>query len=421
MCAYHSEDLPLTQQDSSLQARMATLGCCVIIATYNNDATLGKVIDKTLSLCGDVFVVNDGSTDRTSEVLDSRPQLRRIDLRVNSGKGYALRQGFKAAIAEGFRYAITIDSDGQHFPEDIPAFVQLVEQNPDSMIIGARDMEQDSVPGTSSFGHKFSIFWFLVETGIRVPDVQTGFRLYPLHNVAKLGRLFTPKYEFEVEVLVRLAWQGVKILSVPVKVYYAPKEERVSHFRKFRDFTRVSLMNTTLVLIALLWMRPWIFFRDLRKKSFREFLKKYIIDSNDSNGRLAVSVGFGIFMGIIPVWGWQMVLTFSLASFFRLNRFISLVTCNISIPPLLPLILFASYFTGGLILGTGNDGVSYPAGLSFDWVKHNLVQYLVGSLIFGILFGLVSGLISFLLLQIFRKNNSHNGAVIIDESNIRES
>jgi glycosyltransferase involved in cell wall biosynthesis len=383
--------------------KMADLRCCAVIATYNNDNTLGEVIRDALVYCRDVIVVNDGSTDHTSALLQNWPQVHRIDVPENTGKGWALRQGFRYAIEKGFRYAVTLDSDGQHFPSDIPAFLELVEDNPDSMIIGARNMEQEAVPGTSSFGHKFSIFWFKVETGQTVPDVQTGYRLYPLNYVRDLGRLYTKKYEFEVEVLVRLAWAGVKILSVPVKVYYAPKDIRISHFRKFRDFSRVSVMNSILVFMALLWVRPFLFFKNLRKKSVREVIKKYVLDSTDSNARLALSVGTGLFLGVVPIWGWQLMAAFGVAYLFRLNRFITVAFSNISLPPMLPIILFASYYTGGLILGTNSASAPFTSEIDFEWFKSNLLQYVIGSIVFGLVMGGVSGLITYILLSIFRK------------------
>lgn len=383
--------------------KMAAMGCCVIIATYNNDQTLESVVKGCLEYCRDVIVVNDGATDQTTAILNRLPQVEHIHLPENTGKGWALRQGFKYAINKGFRYAITLDSDGQHFPQDIPAFLNVVEENPDTMVIGARNMEQDAVPGTSSFGHKFSIFWFKVETGQTVPDVQTGFRLYPLRKVRELGRFYTTKYEFEVEVLVRLAWAGVKILSVPVQVYYAPKEIRVSHFRKFRDFSRVSVLNSLLVFMALLWVRPFLFFKNLRQKSLKEFIKKYIIDSDDSNIRLAVSVGVGLVIGILPIWGWQLMTAFGVAYLLKLNRFLTVTFCNISLPPMLPFILFFSYYTGGLVLGKETSTIAYTSGIDFQWIKSNLLQYIVGSVVFAFLTGIVFGLITYLLLLFFRR------------------
>ena len=381
------------------------LNCCIVVPTYNNDHALEGVIKGVLEYTHDVIVVNDGSTDQTKAILDRFPRVQQITIPVNTGKGWALRQGFAHAINHGYRYAITIDSDGQHFPEDLPLFLDMVEKQPDSMILGARDMAQEEIPGTSSFGHKFSIFWFKVETGITVLDVQTGFRLYPLNRIKEIKRVISRKYEYEVEILVRLAWRGVNILSVPVKIYYAPRETRVSHFRKFTDFTRVSIANSILVFMALLWVRPWSFFKGLRKKSIREFFMEYIVNSKDSNTKLAISVALGLFIGVTPIWGWQIVTTFGLAHLFKLNKFVAVTASNISLPPMLPFIIFLSYMLGGWVMGVNISNLHYVQGFGLHWIKENLVQYLLGSFILGILFALIFGPGTYLLLAIFRKKN----------------
>ena len=382
--------------------RFKDLKCCIIIPTYNNDKTLERIILDALEYTDDVICVNDGATDQTPDILNRIKSLCVIKIPDNKGKGYALRLGFHHAIKQGFRYAITIDSDGQHYADDLPKFLDKIEQEPDSVIIGSRNMEHESVPGTSTFGHKFSIFWFRVETGLKMPDVQSGYRLYPLEKIEGM-RFWGRKYEFEIEVLVRLAWKDVNITSVPVKVHYAPKGERVSHFRKFQDFMRVSIVNTILVLVALLWINPFRFIKALRKKSIRKFIQDYIINSDDSNMKIAISVTLGVFIGVIPVWGFQMLVAFGVAFILKLNRFVTVAASNISIPPMLPLIVFLSYITGGIIIGYKTQTVHYSAGITFEWVKANLVQYLVGSIIFGILLAVVLGAITYLLLRILRK------------------
>jgi len=382
--------------------RFKELKCCVIIPTYNNDKTLEQVIRDVLEYTEDAIIVNDGATDHTPDILKKFDSLRVINIPKNRGKGYALRLGFHYALKQGFRYAITIDSDGQHYADDLLKFINKIEQEPDSVIIGARDMELDSVPGTSSFGHKFSIFWFRIETGLKVPDIQSGYRLYPLEKMERM-RFFGRKFEFEVEVLAKLAWNAVNITSVPVKVYYAPKGERVSHFRKVHDFTRVSIANTLLVFTALLWVNPFRFVTALRKKSIRKFIQEYVINSNDSNMKIAVSVTVGVFIGVFPVWGFQMLVAFGIAYFLKLNKFVTVAASNISMPPMLPLILFLSYITGGLIIGYNKHPMKYSSGITLEWVKENLVQYLVGSIVFGILAAVVLGTITYLLLRIIRK------------------
>jgi len=350
----------------------------------------------------EIILVNDGSTDRTHEILDKFKDLRVINIPKNSGKGYALRLGFHYAIKQGYRYAITIDSDGQHYADDLLNFLDKVEEEPDSLIVGARNMDHTDVPGTSSFGHKFSIFWFRVETGIKLEDVQSGYRLYPLEKIDGL-RFFGKKYEFEVEVLVRLAWKEVNITSLPVKVHYAPKGERVSHFRKFRDFTRVSIANTFLVFIALLWINPFRFIKAFRKQSIKKFIQQYVFNSEDSNTKITISVTLGVFVGVLPIWGFQMLVAFGVAYLLKLNKFVTIAASNISIPPMLPLIVFLSYITGRLITGSSNHIVKYSSRMSLGWIKANLIQYLVGSIIFGILLALVLGTMTYFLLRIFRK------------------
>ena len=234
---------------------------CVIIPTYNNALTLSGVILEVLNYCAHVVVVNDGSSDSTPEVLQSfGDRIHVIEYFPNRGKGYALRKGFRYAVEKGFRYAVTIDSDGQHFASDIPLLMEASSRNPQALIIGSRQFNQPNMPAKNSFANKFSNFWFTVQTGHRLNDTQTGYRLYPLHKMSKM-RFFTSRYETELEILVRLAWKGVPLIPVPVKVYYAPKGERVTHFRKGKDFFRISLLNTALCVAAVLYGYPSMLFR----------------------------------------------------------------------------------------------------------------------------------------------------------------
>ena len=229
---------------------------CVLVPTYNNAATLGDVLKDILTYTPHVVVVNDGSTDETARVLKTFPGIAAVTYPRNRGKGWAIRQGFKKASALGYRYAITIDSDGQHYAEDLTTFIKALDEHPGALIIGARNMDKAGQPGASSFGNRFSNFWFHLETGVRSPDTQSGYRLYPLDRLEGM-RWWTRKYEFEIEVLVRAAWRGIEVLSVPVRVYYPPAEERVTHFRPFKDFARISVLNTALVLIMLFTFKRW--------------------------------------------------------------------------------------------------------------------------------------------------------------------
>ena len=160
----------------------------------------------------------------------------------------------------GFDYGLTIDSDGQHFPEDIPLFVKALEQHPDALIVGSRNLNQENMPSGNTFANKFSNFWFKVQTGINLPDTQTGYRLYPLRN---LPHIFSARYEAELSLLVFSAWRGIDL--VPIKVNVCYPEDRVTHFRPFWDFFRISVLNTILCVVALIYGWPSRLIRKARR------------------------------------------------------------------------------------------------------------------------------------------------------------
>lgn len=246
-------------------SKMEELKCCVLIPTYNNAKKLESVLQDVLKYTSHLIVVNDGSTDNTLSILEKYPQVDLLNIEQNQGKGNALRKGFKYTLDKGFQYAITLDSDGQHFAKDIPTFLEKIEKEPNSLIVGARNMDQSHIPGKSTFGHKFSNFWFRFETHIDLPDTQSGYRLYPLEVLNKI-KFFTKKFEFEVEVIVKAAWKDVNVTYVPVQVFYPEEEERITHFRPLQDFTRISILNTYLVTLALLYYKPMLLYKAFKKK-----------------------------------------------------------------------------------------------------------------------------------------------------------
>ena len=230
------------------------LKACVIVPVYNNAKTIKDVVQRTLRFCEDVIVVDDGSTDGSSEGLEKLGAVV-VRYKDNRGKGYALKTGFKEAKARGFERAITIDADGQHFPEDIPVFAAQAREDPEAMLVGSRNLQMENMPGGNTFANKFSNFWFRLQTGVNLPDTQSGFRLYQLNRIGGL-HLLTYRYEAELELLVFQCWKGVRMRPVGIKVYYPPEGERVTHFRPFWDFFRISVLNTVLCILALLYGRP---------------------------------------------------------------------------------------------------------------------------------------------------------------------
>ena len=381
------------------------LRACVVIPTYNNEKSLAGVIADVAEYTDHIIVVNDGSSDDTKKIIDSFSFVQQISYEKNVGKGWALRKAFAYAQEKGYKYAITIDSDGQHFAKDLPAFIEKLEDENNAIIIGARNMDQASVPGGSSFGNKFSNFWFKLETGINCPDTQSGYRLYPLDPLKQM-HFFTRKYEFEIEVLVRAAWKGVDVVAVPVTVYYAPKEIRVSHFRPYKDFFRISVLNTILVLITFLYIKPRNFFHSLFiKKNLRQKFNEHLFNANHSDQLKAMSVAFGVFMGILPIWGFQLVVAIFLAILLKLNKPLVIIAANISIPPMIPVIVFLSYKMGAFWMGAHAMQLDFSKSISLSSIKQNLQQYIYGSISLAIIAGLAFGLLTFGLLKLFNRKS----------------
>lgn len=374
---------------------------CVLLPTYNNAQTLAAVLEDVLKYTTRILVVNDGATDATPQILAAFPQVKTVSYATNKGKGYALRTGFKAALAAGYSHAITIDSDGQHYASDLGVFLSALDAQPGALMIGARNMGVANIPGKSSFGNKFSNFWFWVNTGIRLPDTQSGYRLYPLQQLAR-KKYFTRKYEFEIEVIVRAAWSGIPVIAVPVSVYYPPAAERISHFRPGKDFTRISILNTVLVLIAVLYIKPRDFLRLLFSRAgWKKIVATLFVQPQESNLRKASSVGFGIFMGIVPVWGFQLAIGIPVAILLRLNKTLFLLAANISIFPFTVFWLLASLATGKWLLG--ERAWMLPHHLSFAEAKEAGAAFFLGGSVLALALGLTAFAICWLSLTAFRK------------------
>ena len=385
---------------ATYKERIKNLNCVVIIPTFNNEGTIAQVIKDVKEYASDIIVINDGSTDATRTILQSIEAIEVIDYANNKGKGHALKLGLKKAYECGYRYAITIDSDGQHYANDIPVFIDRIEQVPDSLLIGSRNLTADNMPSKNTFANKFSNFWYKVETGKTLTDTQSGFRLYPLQRIHDI-RFITRRYEFEVEVIVRAAWCGVNVENVPIKVYYAPAEERVSHFRPLHDFTRISILNTILVIIAFLFYYPWKFFRFLTWNNVKKFFDKQVVHSADSNVRMAAAMGWGVFCGIIPIWGYQMIFAGLSAHFFKLNKVVALVFSNISVPPMIPFILYGSMLLGAKLLNIEN--AFSVSTISFESIGLSLWQYILGSLVLATISGITVFIISLLIMLLFKR------------------
>ena len=222
----------------------------LIIPLYNHEEKVADVVLGVLKLGWPVFVVDDGSTDSSYERINAIDGIAILRHRENEGKGAAIRTGF-AAAAQVADWAVTIDADGQHHPEDVTHLIRAIPENQRPIIIGRREgMLTPDIPWTSRFGRQFSNFWVWLSGGPRMTDSQSGMRLYPLPEAMNL-KVKARRFQFEVEILVKAAWKGIPVIEAPIRVTYQPGSGRISHFRPFVDFLRNSSTFSRLIFMRI--------------------------------------------------------------------------------------------------------------------------------------------------------------------------
>ena len=209
----------------------------IVIPAYNHGPMIEAVITKALKLNLPLIVVDDGSTDSTCDRINKISDIEFVRHQKNLGKGAAIITGFDRA-SEIADWAITIDADGQHHPQDALNLMRAIPENSRPLVVGMRQgMAGRDVPWTSRFGRKFSNFWVKISGGPAMSDSQSGFRIYPLPESMNLD-VKARRFQFELEILVRAAWANIPVIEVPVRVAYAERPLRISHFRPFVDFIR---------------------------------------------------------------------------------------------------------------------------------------------------------------------------------------
>ena len=226
----------------------------IVIPAYNHGGTVAEVIRKT-SLHGyPVIVVDDGSTDDTADNIASFQDIKILRHPHNQGKGAALITGM-AEAAKVADWAVCLDADGQHDPAEMAALIRAIPAGQRPIVIGRRKM-MDAAPWTSRFGRKFSNFWVWISSGVYLNDTQSGFRIYPLPEALDLD-VRSRRYQYEVEVLAKAAWNGIAIVEAPIGVSYSPGGKRISHFHPWRDFNRNSRTFCRLIVRRVFSPKLW--------------------------------------------------------------------------------------------------------------------------------------------------------------------
>jgi glycosyltransferase involved in cell wall biosynthesis len=227
----------------------------VLIPSFNPGPRVFETVGAALKQWSPVWVVVDGSTDgsgpRLVEMAAAQPGLRILVLPRNQGKGAAVLHGIREARRAGFTHALTMDSDGQHPAERIPAFMQASLLAPRTMVLG-RPVFDSSAPNLRVMGRKISNWWANLETlWAGIGDSLYGFRVYPLAELDQVmsHQLWMRRFDFDVEAVVRLCWRGVRPLNLPAPVrYFRPEEGGVSHFNYWRDNALLTWMHFRLFL-----------------------------------------------------------------------------------------------------------------------------------------------------------------------------
>lgn len=399
----------------NLEKTEASMNCWVdplliIIPVFNHGTTLKGVVEAALSTGFPVLVVDDGSSDGgVAGLAGLNCQVE--SFAENRGKGAAILAGARIAKEQGFASIITLDADAQHNPLEARdlAVVAAGTDHP-VIVIGARRMVQDTVPGLSLFGRDFSNFWVRLECGADLPDTQSGMRLYPV-DVLLAQTFLKSRYDFEIEVLVKSVWAGVEICSVPISVHYPPAGERVSHFHKFLDNWRLTLLHTGLVCRRLLPF-PHKKITGVREKESPVVVVKKplrtlqnLCRENSSPFWLALAVWMGLFVGASPLIGVHTVAIIYLAYRFHLNKVAAVAASQFCMPPVVP----------ALCIEVGHYFQTQQWLTDLSWkrwlleVHYRLWDWFVGFLFVGPILGLFGGGLVYWLARRFQQSNKSAG------------
>lgn len=248
---------------------MADVRPLILIPSFNTGPILLKTVQSVLSLKTPVWVIFDGSTDDSPELIrelesPENPDFRIVKISPNRGKGATVLHGLREAISAGFTHVLTMDADGQHPASHVARYFTLSQSYPEAAIFG-RPVFDENAPALRVNGRKISNFWANLETlGWGIDDSLFGMRLYPARDLLEVmeSTTYARRFDFDPEVAVRLAWRGVPIINLPTPVRYPRKEDGgISQFRYLRDNTLLTWMHMRL-LFSFFARLPMLMARD---------------------------------------------------------------------------------------------------------------------------------------------------------------
>jgi glycosyltransferase involved in cell wall biosynthesis len=245
---------------------------CIVIPYYNHPGAIGSVVSALKPLGLHCFIVDDGSDESSRQVLSGiasrETWVEVLRLPENGGKGTAVMAGCDAALAAGFTHALQIDADGQHDVADALRVLDVSRLNPAAMVSGEA-MYDSTAPRSRRYGRYLTHVWVWINTlSLDIRDSMCGLRAYPLAATCDIWRRsrIGRRMDFDTEIMVRLHWEGVRIIAVPTAVTYP--SDGVSHFRMLKDNVYISWMHTRL-FFGMLWRLPRLLSRRLMHRGPR--------------------------------------------------------------------------------------------------------------------------------------------------------
>lgn len=378
-----------------------------VIPVYNNAATVRDVVARARRQLPNVLVVDDGSTDLNLALCYAGTDITVLRHPRNLGKGAAILTALDFLKTKPeVRYMITLDADGQHYPEDIPNFFPFMERNDWSLLIGCRDFSVPNVPAASRFGRNFANFWMRVETGVKVGDCQSGFRAYPVRYITRL-RYLTRRYNFEAEILARAAWANLELHDVPIRTWYPAPGERVSHFHPWKDNFRLSCIHAHLVGLRMLPF-PKRKLRPAPKFPYSVFrpreLFRALLNENSSPEGLAVSAGVSSFLAVLPLPGCHILAILYVTERLHLNKIMALTIQNLYMPPLSPFLCIEL----GYRMRNGRWLTELTLQSGVRELHLRIYEWFLGSLILAPFWMIVSGVLVYFITA-YLQRRKRNG------------
>ena len=390
----------------------------IVIPVYNHASTLRQVVLESMPYAP-VLVVDDGSTDlavgsyspsslkiMSEDAFSENHPLYALPVyylrhNQNKGKGSAIMTATSAAQTLGKTHIITLDADAQHYPDDIPLFLEAIAANPMTLFVGKRNFAAANVPAPSRLGRWFSNFWLRVHTGVDLGDSQSGFRAYSLEMLNALT-LAEARYSFETEVLVRAAWAGFSLGDIPVRVYYQMSDKRISHFHPIRDNFRLTMLNTRLTIRCIMPVPQKQFVQDESGRltplhPLRSL--RILLSRNETPKNIALAGGLGVLIGTLPIFGMHSMTIILVLGALRLNKLAGLATSQLCMPPFVPAvcIVVGHYIRHGFFL----TEISLQT-LGYE-VLSRLWEWVIGSLVMAPVLGLLCGIIVYPLAYLVRQ------------------